>query len=56
MYLLRRGLPQDDAVHISHDVAPPDFLANIIIWGCGPAKVGVVVQKFHVHSLHAPHF
>ena len=31
--------------------APPDFLANIILWGHGHAKVDVVVQKFHVRGL-----
>ena len=33
---------------------PPDVLANIIIWGCGHAKVGMVVQKFHVCGLQPP--
>ena len=32
----------------------PKFLANIIIWRCGHAKVGVVVQKSHAHSLQPP--
>ena len=35
---------------------PPDFLANNILWGCGHAKVGMVVQKFHVCGLQPPHF
>ena len=35
---------------------PQIFWANIIIWGCSHAKVGVVVQKFHVHGLQPPHF
>ena len=30
---------------------PQDFVANIMLWGCDHAKVGVVVQKFHVHGL-----
>ena len=32
-------------------LALPEFLANIIIWGCGHAKVGVVVQTLHVRGL-----
>ena len=39
------------AAHIGQGGLKLALLANIIIWGCGRAKVGVVVQKLHVRDL-----
>ena len=35
---------------------PPRFFSKHYNKGCGHAKVGVVVQKFHLRGLQPPHF